>query len=75
MRLFIPEKNHIVMFVCALKLFKLGCRYSNEVMNRKTPSWSQYQNLKRHEIIHSGEKPYCNVYLSSKTIQVGLQIF
>ena len=33
----------IVMFVFALKLFKLGCRYSNEVLNREALSRSQHQ--------------------------------
>ena len=35
---------HIVMFVFALKLFKLDCRYSNEVVNRETPSKSLDQH-------------------------------
>ena len=39
----------IVMFVFAIKLFKLGWRYSNEVVDREVLSRSQHQSLKRHE--------------------------
>ena len=46
----------LVMFVFALKLFNLDCKYSNEVVNRETPSRSQNQSLKRHENeVNSGE--------------------
>ena len=43
------------MLVCALDLLKNVD--SNDVKNRKTSFWSQYQSLKRHEVIHLKEKP------------------
>ncbi len=44
------------MLVCALDPFKKGWRHFNEVINRKTLFWSQYQSLKRHEIIFHEKK-------------------
>ena len=57
------------MLVCILDPFKKGWRHSNEVINNKTPFWSQYQNLKRHEIIILEEKPYFDACLRSRFVQ------
>ena len=73
--IYILRKNHMLMLVCILHPFKKGRRYSNEVINRKTPFWSQYQSLKRHEIFILEEKPYFDACLCSRSIQEGLETF
>ena len=67
--------HHILMLVYALDLFKKGWRHSNEVIKRKTLFWSEYQSLKRHEIIFHEEKPYFDVCLCSRSIQEGFETF
>ena len=73
--LFILKKSHILMFVCALDPFKKGWRNSNEVINRKTLFLSQYQSLKRHEIIFHEKNTYFDACLCSRSVQQGLETF
>ncbi len=63
------------MLVYALDQFKKGWGHSDEVINRKTLFWSQYQSLKRHKIIFHEEKPYSDACLCSRSIQAELERF
>ena len=61
MRLFILKKNHILVLVCALDLFKKDRRYSDEVINRNTPFWTVND---RKYVFHFRPKPKLEKHLA-----------